>query len=397
MKITFIGQGFESESKDAVGNFLLKFLSEKKFYSFTGISAFASKAGVLAFAEQIGRARRTYKSLNLIVGVDQQGTSKEALEAIQELDINSYIFYQRESVIFHPKIYLFEGPEEVKLIIGSSNFTGRGLFANVESSLLVEFSASDQNGIELIQKLKTYFKGLFDFSDPNLFKISTEAIQFFVDSGIVLTEQVTRKKYAKDTPSKNVASKSSVIIPARKQATIPKILKGKSQTNRVVTEIINELDADNNQEIPQDNLLLLWDSGPLSERDLNIPTGNNTNATGSMYFKKGKTSGIDQRHYFRDSVFANLLWTNARRNNIYLQKTKAFFRLIILGENRGEFQLTIRHNSNTESATYLQNNSVTSLSWGRAKEIIADRRLLGKSAKLYKYPEMNDKFLLSIE
>jgi hypothetical protein len=32
---------------------------------------------------------------------------------------------------------------------------------------------------------------------------------------------------------------------------------------------------------------LVWESKPLSERDLSIPTGTNTNPTGSMGFKKG--------------------------------------------------------------------------------------------------------------
>jgi len=52
--------------------------------------------------------------------------------------------------------------------------------------------------------------------------------------------------------------------------------------------------------------LLIWESGKLTERDLNIPKGSNTNPTGSMLFKKGKTEDIDQRHYFRDTVFSAL-------------------------------------------------------------------------------------------
>ncbi|MCK5168429.1 MAG: phospholipase D family protein, partial [Bacteroidales bacterium] len=139
MKISFLGQGFEHESKNAIGNLIIKLFSEDKFYSFTGIAAFASELGAVALKDCISKNREQFSSLNLIVGVDQEGTSKNALEEINSLDINSYIFYQKESPIFHPKIYLFEGEENITLIVGSSNLTGKGLFGNIESSLLVEF------------------------------------------------------------------------------------------------------------------------------------------------------------------------------------------------------------------------------------------------------------------
>lgn len=106
MKITLLGQGYEAISEDSVGNYLIKFLSEKNFHTFTGISAFASEAGVLGLSEYIANAKNFFKSLNLIVGVDQEDTSKEALIEINNLEINSYIFHQKESPIFHPKIYL---------------------------------------------------------------------------------------------------------------------------------------------------------------------------------------------------------------------------------------------------------------------------------------------------
>ena len=109
MKITFLGQGFEAESKNSVGNTVIKLFKETKFNSFTGISAFASEAGVVGLSECIESGADFFETLNLIVGIDQEGTSKKALKEIDELGINSYLFYQKESPIFHPKIYLFEG------------------------------------------------------------------------------------------------------------------------------------------------------------------------------------------------------------------------------------------------------------------------------------------------
>src|SRR5690606_14642815 len=125
----------EAKSISAVGNHLMRFLGQKGFDSFTGISAFASESGVYGLSNYLNIAQNNFKDLNLIVGVDLDGTSKEALEEILALNINSYIFYQKEQPVFHPKIYLFEGVKEFKIIIGSSNLTRGGLFTNVESSM----------------------------------------------------------------------------------------------------------------------------------------------------------------------------------------------------------------------------------------------------------------------
>ena len=37
-----------------------------------------------------------------------------------------------------------------------------------------------------------------------------------------------------------------------------------------------------------------------------------THATGSMLWKKGATEDIDQRHFFRDEVFADIDWGTDR-------------------------------------------------------------------------------------
>ena len=155
MKISFLGQGIEPASINAVGHLLVKYLKEKKFNSFTGFSAFASEAGIYGLAGHINSAKKNFKKLTIIVGIDQGGTSKEALEEILSLNIESYIFYQKENPIFHPKFYLFEGTNEVKIILGSSNLTGTGLFTNIESSLLVEFNQTDKDGLALLSEIKT--------------------------------------------------------------------------------------------------------------------------------------------------------------------------------------------------------------------------------------------------
>ena len=398
MKVTFLGQGFEPESKNSVGNTLIKLFKENKFNSFTGISAFASEAGVVGLSECIASGVEFYKTLNLIVGIDQEGTSLNALNEINSIGINSYIFYQKESPIFHPKIYLFEGENDTTLIVGSSNLTARGFFGNVESSLMVEFKNDNADGIKLLKEVKYYYNTLFDFSDPNLFKISPEIINQFVSEGIVPTRKVWNRKHRKNTSESVQKEGNKLKIPKRLTSKIPNEFKGRYKSNRTLSRVIAELEIQNDFEFKNvDNNKILWESGPLKERDLNIPKGENTHPTGSMLFKKGALKDINTRHYFRDKVFQTLDWSfDTRRNRTHIERAIANFKIVIFGIDYGTFPLSISHNTNSKHLGEVK-QPATQLHWGEARVLIAQDELIGKTATLYKNITVADAFTLIIE
>jgi HKD family nuclease len=392
MNIRLLGQGFEAESRNAVGNHLVNFFSDKRFHSFIGITAFSSLAGVRGLSKHINAAKNHLKSITIVTGVDQKGTSKEALEELLSIDIKSYIFYQPSITIFHPKIYLFEGQAKTELIVGSSNLTSQGLFTNVETSLNVSLDNSSEADRKIIKQLKDYFKGIFDVSDPNLRKLSARIIADLVDAKIVPTE--AERKAIQDKVEKSERNETAKIIskifPKRAIAKIPSEFRGTKKAT------IKPAAATAPAGATSVKGKLLWESGKLTERDLNIPKGSNTNPTGSMLFKKGKTVGIDQRHYFRDTVFSSLQW---RRDNhadtSHLERAEATFNIIIDGKSARRYKLILTHNTLTNTRSYQQNNSMTSISWGLAKSIIANTNLIGKSASLYKTQKV-DEFTLEI-
>ena len=398
MKITFLGQGFEAESKNSVGNTIIRLFKETKFSSFTGISAFASEAGVVGLSECIESGADFFETLNLIVGIDQEGTSKKALKEIDELGINSYLFYQKESPIFHPKIYLFEGENDTTLIVGSSNLTARGLFGNIESSLMVEFKNDNPDGIKLLKELKDYYKTLFDFTDPNLFKISPDIINQFVNEGIVPTRKVWKKKHKKDTSEKAPQEGTYLEIPKRKTVKIPSNFKGRYKSNKAVSKLISELEIEKNFELKnkEDNQLV-WRSGTLTERTLNIPTGKTTNATGSMGLTKGALKNIDHRHHFRDVVFSDLDWEfDTVPSKSHIERANVNIKIVILGVEYGNYNLKLSHNTRTDITSYIQRNSMTQLSWGDAKSLVGQKELIGKTASLYQNTKQ-DMFTLIID
>jgi HKD family nuclease len=397
MKITFLAQGYEAESTNAVGNHLANFLVQDKFNSFFGISAFASSAGVSFLSKFIDDAKRTFASLTLIVGVDEQGTAKEALYKIQALEISSFIFFQKEPPIFHPKIYLFEGDNDTALILGSSNFTARGLFSNVESSLLIEFNRLDNDGQNLIASIKDYYRGLFDLSDPNLFPINPEIIEDFVKKGIVPNERVWLKKQRKNPIGKRGEGEDRVDeginIPSRDTAKIPIPFRKRPKEDIIATKVIEELQL-SEEPVPQVRTLV-WEKRNLSRSDAQrVPEG--TNPTGNLKLSQAgfkiSNVNIDQTVYFRQEVFSHLNWAKPKPNNDTYEEVLYNFEVKIFGINEGIHTIKLSHDPVRIAH---QKNTPTWLHWGNdLSNILQKNDITDKTIDLYRLDD--DSFSIEI-
>jgi hypothetical protein len=80
-------------------------------------------------------------------------------------------FVKKSSGVFHPKLYLFEGPAaEWSCLIGSANFTAAAFTTNVEACLLFE-STDDRDGKlkrQLDKALARYWEGADSFEPAEL-------------------------------------------------------------------------------------------------------------------------------------------------------------------------------------------------------------------------------------
>jgi HKD family nuclease len=194
MQVNFIGHGLDPKNENTVGNILATSFGENKFDSFTGLVAFASYAGVNKLVPSINIAKKKYEKLNFFIGVDDNGTSKDALEELIRNEIETYIFHTQSAMIFHPKIFLFEGKNWNRLIIGSTNLTSSGLFVNVEGAISLDFRPSDAQGIKIINQFKLYFEDLLNKTHQNIEKLTTEFLDILISQGLVRKEINTRFK-----------------------------------------------------------------------------------------------------------------------------------------------------------------------------------------------------------
>jgi HKD family nuclease len=187
MIVEFLGQGLYDEEIETSGNHICSALNNDFFNEITFFVAFLRKTGLSQILKFLKKAKAENKNITFFVGIDQKVTSKQALEKLLELNIPCYI-YNTENYIYHPKIYLFEGKDKNRIIIGSSNFTNNGLFNNVEASVLLDFTSQDKSGMKVLNQLKNYFNPLLEYTEPNLYNVTQEYIDELYEKGLLSNE-----------------------------------------------------------------------------------------------------------------------------------------------------------------------------------------------------------------
>ena len=186
MIVEFIGQGLYDNDSENTGNHICSAIKDSAFTKITIFVAFMRKPGLTYLKPFIEKAISEGREITFYVGIDECITSKEALELLLSLNIETYIF-SSERYIYHPKVYLFEG-ERNRIITGSSNLTKSGLFYNVESSILLDFTNNDKSGLKVLNQLKEYYSPLLDFSDSNIETLTSEYLEELVRKKLVSIE-----------------------------------------------------------------------------------------------------------------------------------------------------------------------------------------------------------------
>lgn len=373
---------------------LKKLLSQDDCKRVIGSVAFVLQDGVNALGAQL---KSVSKVATLFVGIRNDVTSVQAVKALLDLGVRVYaVDTGARSVIFHPKLFLSEGKTAARLVIGSANMTFSGLHNNIEAGAILDLDLTNKDDKQFLESTIKTLEGLPAQFPDHVFQIKDgAAADALFDDGRLMDEDVVRAPVVASTLRKGNRDslKAMKLVrhapPNRKRAKVKKKVA-------VVAAAPQAAAAVPVPAIPNPDFVLIWESKGLTERDLNIPSGTGTHATGSMLWKKGAAEDIDQRHFFRDEAFDGLNW-QPDPNKPHLQRVEADFKIVVKGLNFGEHKLKLTHNTDKTSASYQQKNSMTQVHWGTALKLVAKKDLLGRVMSLYRKDGNPPKFLIEID
>jgi HKD family nuclease len=198
MKLKFIGQGVDPDNNVTTGDVLLDSFEETGFKSFRAFVAFASVSGINNLLEKLNEFRAAGGAVKLFVGVDLHSTSKEALQLLMDEEIETVIVYSPNNVIYHPKVYAFEGDDNSRVLIGSSNLTARGLFQSMEATVCVSVDNNeDEDGVAFIADIYAHYNEIINGHHASAQELSPDLLNILVVNKVVLPEGENRAKQNK--------------------------------------------------------------------------------------------------------------------------------------------------------------------------------------------------------
>jgi HKD family nuclease len=395
----FILQGFTARTHaDAVREIFAVANIEKVIVSV----AFVSESGV----KQIEGSLTPHASkAKIFAGVRNDITSYQGLVALHGLASDLYIVDTgSRSVLFHPKLYFVKGDARARMVIGSANLTLGGLNNNIEAGMLLDFDLTNAADKAAVVKIEAEFDKLAVDFDTNVLKINAVPdLDALLANGRIVDEMAA----APPRPSGLAGSGDGTgdTIPRIKLKVVPlrRALKKAKAAAKPKTAAKPAKAAAGGVPTPKPvpkaagvQFELVWESKPLTLRDLNIPDGGNTNKTGSMNLDKGLLpADVDHRHYFREEIFNQLSWsvTNAKTTEV----AHAKFHLVIKGISYGDFDLRLGHTMGTTSKAYKQNNAMTRLSWGPVKDYVGHDNLKDRTLSLFRDAVDPTRFVLEID
>lgn len=396
------------DPSQTLGRWLQEVLSDDTVVDVRWQSGFFTADGLGFLAPTLDRVRAEGGTVAAVVGSNNSDTLRSDIARLARL-IGIPRAGARLGIVsfagafFHPKTYHIarrDGSETA--YVGSANLTSAGVGSlHVEAGVVLDSRSGDE--ARLLATIRAAVDAWFaDGGRPGLSLVTgEESLARLTYEGVLAERRTPRARIetgAADVPSGSrprlrmlvtVPPWGDVVGDNRESDTA--LADSNERSDDEIETIASSLSA-----IPWE---LVWRSNGLSERDLNIPTGGNTNPTGSIGLRKGDWhESIDHRHYFREEVFAGLQWSIDPRVATREIAT-AIFEITIDLDFKGEAALKISHNTNTSSKTYQQRNEMTHLRWGEAKTWVADRTLLGAILSLYRErnPQGVPRFRISID
>ena len=170
-------------------------LNDNRLSTFKVIVAYAKSGPLHRLQESLQSWRDAHKRADAILGIDQQGTSKEALDLALTLFDSVYVT-QADGITFHPKIYLFAGDQFARAFVGSNNLTVGGTEKNFESAIDVELDLPAD--ADSLATLESAWTGLLPASCSATRLLTASLLKELLADGVVVPEKSMRANAGED-------------------------------------------------------------------------------------------------------------------------------------------------------------------------------------------------------
>ena len=200
-KITFLRPIDQPVGNKRLLNELRDCLSSAKFSQFKLAVGFAKVGPLARLSRSIQEWRDAGKTIEGIFGIDQFGTSQQALKFALEKFHSVYItraVSSRQST-FHPKIYIFSGDKDAVCFYGSHNLTVGGTETNFEGGVRIEFNREDQQDEITYQEALGCWTSLLPNNCPATEQINLTILDSYLRDGLLLDESKTTPKSVPQT------------------------------------------------------------------------------------------------------------------------------------------------------------------------------------------------------
>lgn len=150
--------------------------------------------------------------LSVVVGIDFDNTTEEGLARLLALQsfgaVSVFINHNEAGSIFHPKLYLLRNSKCAKLIVGSNNITGAGLYQNTEVGLELDANVTDP----VVVAASNALSGWRDTSLGVARELDLPLLAQLVAEGYVKSEAAVKA----DLAARRAAAKKAAVAPGKK-------------------------------------------------------------------------------------------------------------------------------------------------------------------------------------
>lgn len=120
--------------------------------------AWARRSGLTLLEPAIKCLRDRHRSVRALIGIDQHGSTEEALSLAMALFSEARVYHDSSRFkTFHPKLYVVEADGRARAVIGSGNLTEGGLSINYELALQIDLDLTDVGDATILQDFRAWF------------------------------------------------------------------------------------------------------------------------------------------------------------------------------------------------------------------------------------------------